>query len=237
MSENKDTVFTVSTQPGIRRDGTTVDGNFYSDGEWVRFQRGRPKKMRGFRRALATLTGIPSKVLVWSRQAPNAVYAFSPTKIEMVLIDNNGIGNALVDRTPSGYTAASNVIWSADTQYDEAVGSTATIVVAHASSSGLNIDDATATKPYWALADGATLFVAITDAPSVSGGVFCIPPYTVAHGSDGLVSWSDANQPQVWSGSTTPGDAGADRVTGSKIVKGLPLRSGAGPSALLWSLD
>lgn len=237
MAGSQDAVFTISTQPGIRRDGTVVDGNFYSDGEWVRFQRGRPKKIKGYRRVSNQLTGIPSKILIWSKQALNAVYSFSPSKIEMVQIDNNGIGNSVVDRTPTGYTAAGSVMWSADTQYDAAVGSTATIVVAHASSSGTNIDDATDTKPYWATADGSGVFATINDAPAVSGGVFSIAPYTVCHGHDGFIAWSDANQPQVWSTSTVPGDAGAARVTGSKIVKGLPLRSGAGPSALLWSLD
>jgi len=235
MAEN--TVFTIGTQPGIRRDGTTVDGNFYSDGTWVRFQRGRPKKMQGFRRILNGLNGIPSKILVWSRQDLNAVFAFSPAKAEMMLVDNNGIGNSITDRTPAAFSAPANCMWTADTQYDAAVGSAATIVVAHASSSANNIDDDTATKPYWATADGATAFVSLTDCPAVSGGVFASAPYTIVHGSDGFVGWSDANQPQVWSTSAVPGDAGSARVTGSKVVKGLPLRSGAGPSAILWSLD
>lgn len=237
MSGSQDAVFTLSTQPGIRRDGTVVDGNFYSDGEWVRFQRGRPKKMKGYRRVVNTLSGIPSNVLVWSRQDLNAVYAFSPDKIEMVLIDNNGIGNSITDRTPVDYVGSANSVWTSDTQYDDAVGSTATIIVAHSSNSGTNIDDGTASKPYWALANGDSRFITLSDAPSVSGGIFSIAPYTVCYGSDGFVSWSDVNQPQVWSTSPVPGDAGADRVTGAKIVKGFPLRSSAGPSAILWSLD
>ena len=231
------TVFTISTQPGVRRDGTTVDGNFYSDGTWVRFQRGRPKKIRGYRRITNQIPGVANKMLVWSRQDINSVYSFCPSSIEVVSVDSNGLGSAITFRTPSGYTEASNVLWSADTQYDAAGGTAATIVVAHASSSGLNIDDGTGTKPYWATATGTTLFAKITDAPLVSGGVFSIAPYTVLHGSDGFISWSDVNQPQVWSTSTTPGDAGTARITGSKIVKGLPLRSGSGPAALLWSQD
>jgi len=237
MPGPQDQTFLLSTQPGIKRDGTVIDGNFYSDGQWVRFQRGRPKKVKGYRRILNTLDGSPTKVLVWSRQDLNAIYSFSSDKIEMSLVDNNGVGSGVTNRTPSGYTAASNVIWTAATQYDDAANSTGTIILAHASSSASNIDDATATKPYYGLADGSAAFQTLTDAPSVAGGIFSAAPYTIVYGSDGLVAWSDVNQPQVWATSSSPGDAGTDRVSGSKVVAGLPLKSGAGPAALLWSLD
>ena len=37
-------VFSLDTKPGIQRDGTVFDKQFYNDGRWVRFQRGRPRK-------------------------------------------------------------------------------------------------------------------------------------------------------------------------------------------------
>ena len=43
-------VFTLSPQPGIKRDGTYLEGEQCSDGQWVRFQRGKAKKMGGYRR-------------------------------------------------------------------------------------------------------------------------------------------------------------------------------------------
>ena len=33
--------------PGIQRDGTSFDTNLCIDGQWVRFYRGRPKKIGG----------------------------------------------------------------------------------------------------------------------------------------------------------------------------------------------
>lgn len=238
MAEIKQ-VFVSSSLPGIKRDGTTLDGDNYSDGQWVRFQRGRPKKMGGYQQIVDRLYGPVRQTLVWSRVALNAVVHFSPYGIQQVLVDNNGLGSALSDRTPAaGFTASSNIIWSTSTQYDDAVATQGTIILAHASLSMLNIDDDTTFKPYWAVATTNTQFAAITDAPAVSGGVFAVAPYTFVHGSDGFIAWSGANQPQVWyTSSGNIGDAGADRVTGSKIVKGLPLRSGSGPAALLWSLD
>ena len=39
----------VKSDPGIKRDGTKFEGNFYVDGQWVRFQRGLPRKIGGYR--------------------------------------------------------------------------------------------------------------------------------------------------------------------------------------------
>jgi len=236
--QNSDEItYTLTPQPGIKRDGTLLEGEFCSDGEWVRFQRGKAKKMGGYRRISDQLTGPIRRVLVWSRQAINSCVVFSSQGIEALLLDNNLVGNDVYTRTPIGFVPDPNNMWTAAAQYDAAVGSQGAIIVAHCSQSSTNIDDATLSKPYWALAgSSASVFVQITDAPAVSGGIFALDPYTVAYSSDGLVSWSDANQPQVWSSSTTPGDAGASRVTGTKIVCGLPLRSGS-LAGMLWSLD
>jgi len=237
-SQNSDEiVFTIIPQPGIKRDGTELEGENCSDGQWVRFQRGKAKKIGGYKRITAGLTGPIRKFILWSRKYLNSCTAFSSSGIETLLVDNNMIGNYIANRTPSGFATNTDNIWSVDTQYDDAVGTTETIFVAHCSQSLSNIDDDRASKPYWALASSSSsAFQTITDAPAVSGGVFCIAPYTIAYGSDGYVAWSDANQPQVWDTSTVPGDAGSDRVTGAKIVAGLPIRSGQ-LAGLLWSLD
>jgi len=237
MSDAKQ-LFTIASLPGIRRDGTELDGDNYSDGQWCRFQRGRPKKIGGWVRATNQLSGPIRDVQVWSRQTLNAITSFSPYGIEQVLVDNNGLGASIAARTPSGWTTNSNAVWTTATQYDDAVSSQGTVILAHAASSLLNIDDTTATKPYLGLAAGDAAFTQIADAPAVSGGVFATAPFTVVYGSDGFVGWSDENLPQNWyTGAYNFGASGADRVTGAKVVKGLPLRSGSGPAGLLWSLD
>ena len=222
----------VTSLAGIRRDGTNLDGDYYTDGQWVRFQRGRPKKMGGYKQTVDDLTGPARATLVWSRGLINAIHTFSSSKIEMLLVDQNGVGNNVYDRTPAGFTANTDYIWSADTMYDDAVGSQGTIIVAVATKSLTNIDDDTQEQVYFGLANDSAAFTPISGL-TISGGVLCISPYLVYYGSDGLVGWSDINQPQTLTG----GDAGQDRVTGSKIVKGLPVRGGNGPGALLWSLD
>jgi hypothetical protein len=48
-------VFALDTKSGIQRDGTIFDMEFYTDGRWVRFQRGRPRKIGGYRQITASL--------------------------------------------------------------------------------------------------------------------------------------------------------------------------------------
>lgn len=230
MAENIQ-VFPLSCQAGIKRDGTDYDSNYYSDGQWVRFQRGKPRKMGGYRQILDNVTAPVRAVLTWSRQTLNSIYSFSISKIEMVLVDSNGIGSNIIDRTPAGFTSYDDIIWSVDTMYDDAAGSNKTLVLAHASRSMTNIDDDQVFDVYYGDSAGSGVFV--STGIQVSGGVFVAGPYAFYYGSDGQVTWSNVNEPL----NVTTGDAGSDRVTGAKIVKGIAVKSGAGPAGLLWSLD
>ena len=239
MTDVKQT-YMISSLPGCRRDGTNLDGDYFTDVQWCRFQRGRPKKMGGFQQITSQLSGPIRNALVWSRESMNAVYTFSTYGIEMLLVDANGVGASIINRTPAtGFTAGSATTnWSVATQYDDTVGTKVTVVLAHASNSLNNIDSTAATQPFWGAAAKDNAFEQLADAPAVSGGIFSVAPYTLVYGSDGYLAWSDINKPTRWHlSSGNIGDAGADRITGSKIVKGMALRSGSGPAGLLWSLD
>lgn len=224
-------LFQVTTLPGIKRDGTNLDGDNYTDGQWCRFMRGRPKKMGGFQELSSLLPGIVRSLLVWSRGSFNAVIAASESAITQSNIDANGGAGTVYDRTPVGFTTLDGC-WTMDSMYDDASGTQNSIILAHRNNALGDIDELTPYPVYYGVANTTDKFVPIAGL-SVAGGIVCIPPYLVYYGADGLVGWSDANQPQTLSG----GDAGFDRVTGMKVVKGLPFRSGSGPAALLWSLD
>ena len=68
-------VFTLDTKPGIQRDGTVFDMEFYTDGLWVRFQRGRPRKIRGYKQISANLIG-PSRG-IWVNSQDNFTSIFT----------------------------------------------------------------------------------------------------------------------------------------------------------------
>jgi hypothetical protein len=225
-------LYPITIQPGIKRDGTTYETNYYNDGKWLRFQRGKPRKMGGYREITDNLAAPVRSSLVWSRQDLNAIYSFSTSGIEEVLVDVNGAGSSILNRTPTAFPEDDNIIWSVDTLYDAAAGSDKTLVLAHASYSMANIDDGTETAVYYGGANETTAFTAIPGL-TVSGGLFATAPYMIYYGTDGRVTWSNANEPR----NVTTGDAGTSRVTGAKVVKGLSTPSSSGPAGLLWSLD
>lgn len=232
MAEIKE-VSQITSVAGVKRDGTNLDGDNYVDAQWCRFvrQEGRPKKMGGYAEVSAHVPGPVRSVLLWSRGDFNSIVSGSQFGITQANIDSNGGAGTTYDRTPTVWTNEDGV-WTLDTMYDDAAGSQNTIVVAHRASSLSKIDDPNATQVYFGVANDTAVFAPIVGL-AVSGGVCCVAPYLVYYGSDGLVGWTDVNQPQTLTG----GDAGFDRVTGAKVVKGLPLRSGSGPACLLWSLD
>jgi len=56
-------VYTFAYSPNIKRDGTAFDSSDFTSGTWMRFQRGRPRKMGGFRRTFLTPRGIPRQLI------------------------------------------------------------------------------------------------------------------------------------------------------------------------------
>lgn len=235
MADGDQIIQSLNTLPGIQRDGTSFDSRSYVDGQWVRFQRGRPKKMGGYREISGTINGPVRAVNTWTRQSLIQVTLFSSFGVEVIQVDKNGVGQALYDRTPSGFSIDGNAIWQVDTMYDSAVGSAKTLIFAHPGANLTDIDSGIPRNVYYGdAADTAPLDLVTGGLSFISGGLVAIPPYLCIYGSDGLISWSNENEPRNFA----TGSAGTARITGSKIVKGLPVRGqGASPSALLWSLD
>jgi hypothetical protein len=90
-------VFALDTRPGIQRDGTLFDKEFYADGRWVRFQRKRPRKMGGYREITPDLSGPSRGVFVVPRDNFNNVYNGYSDGVQVVPINNNGIGSGITD--------------------------------------------------------------------------------------------------------------------------------------------
>ena len=111
-------VFALDTKSGIQRDGTIFDKQFYSDGQWVRFQRGRPRKMAGYRVISSQLTG-PSRG-IWVNSQDNFNYIFSGYSdgLQQLVIDDNGVGSGAADLTLSNFTASPLNLWQFDGFFD-----------------------------------------------------------------------------------------------------------------------
>lgn len=226
----------IRSAPGIKRDGTKFEGDQYVDGQWVRFQRGLPRKIGGYRSINKFLRGLPRALHEYTQDLLTYVHAGSADRLERFFIDGTYNTSVITDRTPSsGFTAADGNLWQFATAYDTTNGNQIVAQVAPNLNCICN-------------SDGGALFVGdllgtsaltqVTLVPtnfSVTGGVVSLPPYTFAFGNDGYAAWSVPNKPSDFTGS----GAGNAYITGQKVVKAMPLRGGPGnsPSGLFWSAD
>ena len=113
-------VFSLDTQPGIQRDGTIFDKQFYNDGEWVRFQRGRPRKMGGYRVISNQLTGPSRGIWVNPQNAFTSIFSGYNDGLQVLTIDNNGVGAGVGDFTLANFTQSDLNLWQFDAFYDVA---------------------------------------------------------------------------------------------------------------------
>jgi hypothetical protein len=123
-------VFALDTKPGVQRDGTVFDKQFYNSGRWVRFQRGRPRKMGGFREIVNDLAGPSRGIYLNPQQNFNNVFSGFSGGLQLLPINNSGIGSGITDMTLSGFTANSNNLWQFDAFYDVS-GSGNNLLLAH----------------------------------------------------------------------------------------------------------
>ena len=234
-------VFAIDTQPGVQRDGTVFDMNFYTDGRWVRFQRGRPRKIGGYRAITEDAHGYSRGLYVNSVDGINQVFNGFESGLEVINIDNNGIGAGVNQFTLSNFTSSALNLWQFDSLFDSQ-GSGNQLLLAHP---GLNLEqiDQTTNTPVLAGDINGTTMAQLEDtngtSPSgdpieVSGGVVVLHPYVFVYGDNGLIKNCVAGDPYDWNGP----DANETNVSSTKIVKGLPVRGGSNaPSGLFWSLD
>lgn len=113
-------VFALDTKPGIQRDGTTFDKQFYTDGRWTRFQRGRPRKMGGYREITGDLTGPSRGIWVNSQNGFNQVFSGYASGLQELIIDNAGVGAGVDQFALSDFTASTLNMWQFDGFYDVA---------------------------------------------------------------------------------------------------------------------
>jgi hypothetical protein len=103
-------VFAIDTQPGVQRDGTIFDMNFYTDGRWVRFQRGRPRKIGGYRAITQDAHGYSRGIYVNSVDGINQIFNGYNNGLEVIIIDNLGIGSGVNPFTFTGLVLTLNTL-------------------------------------------------------------------------------------------------------------------------------
>ena len=236
--------FELNPLPGIQRDGTPFASRRWTDGQWVRFQRGKPKKMGGYKAMTTIATGPMRKILIDARIGAYTAHLFSPFGIERLQFDpTSGVGGGISERTPAGYTPSAINTWQADLLVN--TGGSPAYIVCSATPDMTDISSDTLGNLYYGDSTLLNQFVQITSSSTplqVSGGICAIPPFVFIYGSNGLIqnsnpnNISDATGWLIGSGANIY--ANTAFVTDKKVVAGLPLRGGsAAPAGLFWSLD
>jgi hypothetical protein len=163
-------VFALDTVAGIQRDGTVFDKTYYSDGRWVRFQRGRPRKIGGYREIVNDLAGISRGIYVNAQNAFNIVFNGYRDGIQSLSINNTGVGSGIIDMTLSNFTASDLNLWQFDS-FTDAFGGAATLL-AHPGQNLEFIDSTTNTPILGGPITGSTMskIGTFTDSVTTTSG-------------------------------------------------------------------
>lgn len=161
----------LKSQSGIKRDGTRFEGDFYVDGQWVRWQRGLPRKMGGYRATQKYLQEISRGFSTFTQM--NFVYCHSggASTLDRFTIDATANSSIVTDRTPVAVAATATVtltsgaagsvdmitvdgvnIMSGSVAFTTNLSTTATAVAA-------NITSHTSSPEYTAAAVGAVITI------------------------------------------------------------------------------
>jgi len=139
-------VTALQIQPGIQRDGTQFDSPIYIDGQWVRFQRGRPRKMGGYKAIFLNASGVSRGMLMSSSNGLNYLVSGNANGLEQWVTGNNdGTGTGPYEYSLSNFTSNLNNLWQFDIGYNSS-GSGANTLVAHPGQN-LNAIDSTVNTP------------------------------------------------------------------------------------------
>ena len=234
MSE---TTVILRSDPGIKRDGTKFDGNIYTDGQWVRFQRGLPRKIGGYKATQKYLTEISRGFSTFTQQLYIYCHSGSANTLERFTIDSTGNSSIISDRTPSSLTASDLNMWMFDYQYDSSTSQN--YLFAHVSPNMKCSCNAEGGQIFFGevLGTGTLNEVTLPADANCTGGIVSLHPYLVYYGTDGIIGWSKPGEPTNLTDFVN--GAGIARVWGQKIIKGLPLRAGSGsaPAGIFWAWD
>jgi hypothetical protein len=137
-------VFALATKPGVQRDGTVFDMNFYTSGRWVRFQRGRPRKVGGYRQITAALPGPSRGIYVNPQQGFNNIFSGYNDGLDVIPIDNTGTGSGITPFTLNNFTANIKNLWQFDS-FTDVAGSGNNLLLAHPGQNLTLIDNNTNT--------------------------------------------------------------------------------------------
>ena len=99
----------LKSAPGIKRDGTKFEGDNYTDGQWVRWQRGLPRKMGGYKTTQKFLQEISRGFSTFTQMLYVYCHSGGANKVERFTLDATSNSSVITDRTPVAASAYGTV--------------------------------------------------------------------------------------------------------------------------------
>lgn len=195
--------FALDTKPGIQRDGTVFDMNYYTDGKWVRFQRGRPRKMGGYIQITDQLAGPCRGMYVVPKGGFNAIYSGYQAGLQSLVVNQYGVGSGVTDLTitqkggSTAFSSNANNMWQMDSMF-EANGTGTELLIAHPGQNLTAIDSQVNTR----VLQGNTAGTTMSEV-----GVFSVTNCTIAGGVNVTLPTAGASNGWVAIGQIVTGTA------------------------------
>jgi len=244
-------IYTLVSQAGIKRDGTTFESIEFTDGVWTRFQRMVPKKMGGYRQMFKEPNGVPRGLILNAYNGVNYMFLGYNNGLDVFTTGTSlGQGSGPYAATLTNFTPDNRNLWQFDMQYSPQGGNLE--VLAHPGVNLINIDNSIKTPVLVGNllpTSGAWSFSQLADTSgstptnqpiSVDGGVCVLYPFIFVYGSNGFIANNNVNSTYAnqvltdWNGPL----ANQVNMAAGKIVKGVPIRGGSySPSGLFWATD
>ena len=198
-------VVVLKSGSGIKRDGTVFEGDFYVDGSWVRFQRGLPRKIWGYRAISVHTPEVSRGLSTFVQQQLVYTHTGSASYVNRFTINGSLSPSIVSDRTPVVVSATGTVtltgggagsvdsvavngvtITAGSVAFSVDLATTATAVAA-------NITAHTSTPNYTAVAVGSVITItASTGGSTTNGFVVATTLTTITATTTNMVGGSNA---------------------------------------------
>lgn len=232
------TIIPVKSAPGIKRDGTVLEGDAYVAGQWCRWDRNLPRKIGGYRSINKYLMEISRALITFTQNNLTYVHSGAANSVERFTIDGLLNTSVITERTPtSGFTEDDNNMWQFAVAAKLSGGVYSNLIIGQVAPNLQCICNADGGELFYGdlLGTSPLTTIALPTGGNASGGIAALHPYLFFFGNDGYIGWSVAGDPT----DLTSTGSGSNTAASQKIVRGIALRGGPGnsPSGLFWSAD
>lgn len=241
-------LYPLLMKPGIKRDGTAFQGEYCTDGQWMRFQRGRPRKIGGY-------IAIPGKAY---NPAVINLMTFSAQGKSFWAVNQRGVNESgyvfiyegsemFIKSIHFGNVAGGYWLMEGPVLYE----GTPHFLINFVQDWSNILSDATCNlylfplRKNYEMREQDQVNLDLRDgnnAPLIlNGGMRLVPPYLFVWGMNGAVAWSSPSDIRIFAlkdGQDKPTGAGSIAISNDKVIQGYPIRAGAqSPAVLFWTLN